>query len=314
MKKLLLLVLMLFGCGVVDPTPEISYSFEGFPENLDWSAIDLDGDGSFEDYVTPIKRQDCSDCYIFASVGLLEIQFHIDHNIPIDLAEQNLHNCMRISCSDTGDERNMYPYIMNFGVPPESVSPYGEWGGCQNCNSTNSNITYYSFKDWWQITNTTMSMKDRKYSMISALQHGPVAVQMTWNVTKQGNYLSCNDTTSGWHVVIVIGYINNGEYFIIKNSHGEKDHLIFDYKTGHKCHFADVATQIVPKSTYAEFGKGYKFCIDTTDQDLDRVYDIHDNCPKHHNPDQQNSDNDQYGDVCDKCPMETGENGYYCPR
>lgn len=28
----------------------------------------------------------------------------------------------------------------------------------------------------------------------------------------------------------------------------------------------------------------------------------HDNCPKHHNPHQEDSDGDRFGDACDNCP------------
>jgi hypothetical protein len=44
------------------------------------------------------------------------------------------------------------------------------------------------------------------------------------------------------------------------------------------------------------------------------VPDVHDNCPWKSNQKQKNYDGDMFGDACDKCPKERGENGHYCPK
>lgn len=43
-------------------------------------------------------------------------------------------------------------------------------------------------------------------------------------------------------------------------------------------------------------------CLSPDDRDCDGVLNANDNCPDLANPDQANSDNDDYGDICDNCP------------
>ncbi|UCC43745.1 MAG: thrombospondin type 3 repeat-containing protein [Candidatus Zixiibacteriota bacterium] len=43
--------------------------------------------------------------------------------------------------------------------------------------------------------------------------------------------------------------------------------------------------------------------VSTTDSDSDDVYDVYDNCPDNHNPEQEDDDDDGVGNVCDNCPV-----------
>lgn len=325
MKRLVLLLLFLMCgcCGGVTET-DIGPPSTGYPKSLSWADIDLNKDGVGENYVTSIKRQPCKDCFLHAAIGLLEIQYHIDHgvNVSLNLSEQNLHNCLRISCSSGGDDRPIYDYFKKYGALGEYYSSSGTWRSCENCSSYLktttgyvyiSHVPFYKIKKWRQVTNPSMSYADRKYALISALQTGPVAVHTQWGYSSNGDIRYCTNPSAGGHVVIVVGYINNGESFLVKNSHGEGKILRLVFAGADKCSFANISSQIVPKSTYMEWGSGASFCYSSTDRDNDGIPDVHDNCPWKPNNDQKNTDGDMFGDACDECPKEKGINGKYCP-
>jgi len=324
MKKTVLFLLLLFGLSCEGlPQFEID-SYTGFRKNLSWADMDLNNDGVGENYVTSIKNQPCSDCFIYSAVGLLEIQYHIDHgiNVSLNLSEQNIHNCMKISCSDTGDARTILDYIQRFGVLEEYYVESGDWGKCENCsvylstktgNTYISHIPFYKFKSWKPVTNSSMTYAQRKIALVTALQTGPVIAYAAWGFKADGNIRYCvNDGKAGGHAIIIVGYINNGEAFLVKNSHDEGEFLRLVFDGADKCAFAEIAVQITPNSTYVEWGSGESFCYSTDDFDGDSIPDAHDNCPWDKNLDQKNTDGDMFGDVCDPCPNDRGASGYYC--
>lgn len=311
-KIILILFLALCGCcggnNKIDSAPKAYMS-----KNLSWANIDLNGDGIAENYVTSIKKQPCTDCFLHSAIGLLEIQYQIDYgkDISLDLSEQNLHNCLRISCSSTGDDRPIYEYFKKYGAIEEKYSKSEQWGACENCSkyiSINGNNTYiyqipfYRIKEWKQITNPIMSHQDRKKALVEALQTGPVSAYTAWGYHKNGDIMYCVNGEAGGHMVIVVGYINYGEAFLIKNSHGEPGLLRLAFQGSEKCSFAIISSQISPKSTYVDWGSGENFCYSADDRDGDNVPDVHDNCPWKANPDQKNTDGDMFGDACDLCP------------
>lgn len=318
MRKIFLLLLFIFLCSCGGQT---IYEKHEIPRNLSWASMDLDGDGVGENYITSIKKQPCMDCYIYSALGLLEIQYQIDHgiNVSLDLSEQNIHNCLRISCSSTGDERSIYEYIKKYGVMEEHYSKSGNWRLCENCSkrvSTKSgvvdisHIPFYKIKGWRLITNSLVKYEDRKLLLVLALQNGPVVIQSRWGYRFNDGIGYCINEKAGFHSTIIIGYVNYGEAFLVKNSHNENDMLRIPFEGSDKCDFASVATQII--STYTEWGSGEDFCYSMDDLDKDGVPDAHDNCPKNKNTNQINTDSDMLGDVCDPCPKDGDPNGYYC--
>jgi hypothetical protein len=331
MKKILILLAMLIGLGGCGSGPigpdgtTLNDGAGGYPKNLSWASIDTNGDGVKENYITPIRHQPCSDCFVYGAIGLLEIQYKIDHKsvASLNLAEQNIHNCLKVSCKATGDERPILNYLRDYGVMEERYSKTGDWGKCKNCNShikteqgytPVSDMPFFRLRDWRHVTTPDMPYADKKKALVAALQHGPVAITVTgWNGFKtNGDTRYCTDFESGGHVAIVVGYTNYGETFLVKNSHGEPGLIKMVFANGDKCFFAHIATQITPGTTYTSWGSGENYCYSTQDTDGDSIPDIHDNCPWDKNIDQKDTDGDTYGDACDKCPKERGEKGHTC--
>jgi len=310
MKRIILLLLILV-CGCCGGREYDSFSpdtpgFDNLPRNLSWANVDLNGDGVGENYVTSIKNQPCSDCYVHGAIGLLEIQYQIDHrvNVSLNLSEQNIHNCLRIACHVGGDDRPLYEYFKKFGALNEEYSQSGHWALCENCWKTFDvrRVPFYKINAWRQVVSPEMSYQDRKYALLFALQTGPVSIHTKWGYKSENGILRCVDEKAGGHVVIIIGYTNHGETFIIKNSHGESGFLQIVFEGSDKCDFATVANQIMPGTTYTQWGAGIDFCYSMNDNDGDKIVDTYDNCPYKSNLDQKNTDGDLFGDACDACP------------
>lgn len=301
-------------------------STASYPRHLSWAAIDTDGDGMNENYVTSIKAQPCSDCYIYAATGLYEIQYHIDHkiNISLNLSEQNLHNCLSISCDASGDYRGILDYMKTYGAMEETFARTGAWGGCENCSPIlygslvvpPESVMYFLFTDYETVVPFDTAYAGRRAMIVKALQDGPVVigVKSWWGWLKgQGDVLTCAIPLGGDHAVVIVGYRDYGKVFLVKNSHNDKSLLKMAFEHGEACGFAYMAHRIPPGLTYTAWGSGESFCYSGNDRDKDGIPDVHDNCPHTWNPFQVNSDKDRYGDACDKCPKETGTKGATCP-
>lgn len=311
-RLLALIVLFLSACGgqrLWDPDdiPNV------IPRNLSWANIDTDGDGVFEDYVSSIKLQPCSDCYIYGATGIIESQFKIDHGLElaINVSEQNIHNCMKLECDRGGDPYYVFDFIHKYGIQQEMDSPTGDWGQCGNCDREDRQ--YIAFEEWGSIYGQDPSYEEKKQAIVNALQRGPVAIVVdSWFGYRKGvDYYTryCTERDPSGHFVSIVGYRNYGELMLVKNSHGESDLLEMIFDGGDTCGFASSAYQVY--NTYLDWNIGESYCYSADDKDNDGIPNAQDNCPWNHNPEQENQDFDIFGDVCDPCP-EDGWLGRFC--
>lgn len=306
-----LLLVLCFSCGVENDVVQIDNDLK----NFSWENF------NGVNYLTKIKNQQCSDCFIYSSVGTLEIQFKIDFEakIGLDLAEQNIHNCLKISCLSTGDSAGILNYLKSYGVSEEKYTPTDDWNNCVNCSGDVSSIPFFYVKEWKQLGDSETPYEERKNILIENLKKGPLIIGVNnwygylWETDKDtGKHIGkcIKSNTSSGHSIIVVGYINNGESFIVKNSHGEEQTIILKFENGKECGFADTIRQI--NGTGIKYGLGMEFCNYKGDIDGDGVPDPLDNCPWRRNPIQENADDDLFGDVCDLCPKTNGGGELFC--
>ncbi len=309
--------------------PEIPSIPGTYPRNLSWANIDTDGDGVGENYITSAKMQPCSDCYLYASLALVEARWQIDNRaaVSLNLSEQNIHNCMKIPCDGAGDIWWMLNYVRDYGVMPEENMPSGFWlPKCENCIGLAfgglglvpiSNVPFYRISDYTTLK-IPRTYAERKRMLVEALQDGPVAIGINaWKGYSNDNgTLYCADPKpeGSGHAVLVVGYLESGMAFLVKNSHGEGKLITMVFDGGEKCGFASEMIRLEPGSVYITWGWGATYCYTMVDSDGDNVPDAHDNCPWDANADQADGDADGWGNACDRCPDTKDWTGYYCPR
>ena len=219
------------------------------PAKVEGEVITLPGDltipfGTFDwrnvngiDWMTPVKNQGaCGSCWAFGTLGSMEAVINIrmnDPTIDMDLSEQVLVSCCRgyyplcgFGCSG-GYPEAAYNYIKNNGVPDEDCFRYvASDVACNRCSDWTSRAWFIT--NWAWVSNNRASIK-------WALQtYGPLGVAMRApdDFLYYGEGVYTPVWSSGeWdkefplgqanHWVTLVGYDDNGGYWIVKNSWGQ---------------------------------------------------------------------------------------------
>lgn len=186
------------------------------PPSIDWRNHN-------GNWLSPIRDQgSCGSCWAFAAIGATESYWDLTANNPnlnLDLSEQEL-----ISCSDAGDCGGGYSdeamtYIHQSGVVDEACEPYTESNSaCSRCSDWEQRRHSVA----WTLTFYGPSPLDIKHEVA---MHGPMVVYMGignevgGHFDNQGIYRCDNDDDTN-HAVVVVGYNDNGGYWIVRNSWG----------------------------------------------------------------------------------------------
>ncbi|MFH1282159.1 MAG: C1 family peptidase [bacterium] len=195
------------------------------PPSFDWR----NHNGS--NWMTSVKDQaGCGSCWAFAAVGSVEAVNNIHLNNPnsdIDLSEQYLvSDCFDSGSCAGGSIRESLHYIGANGVPDEGCFPYiaSDAECSERCPDWESRLT--SIVTTGRVPNDQEAIKQR------LILHGPLAASV---YTSEGGgfggmgyfdsnniYRCSNEPEDPYtnHVVVIVGYNDNSEYWIVKNSWG----------------------------------------------------------------------------------------------
>lgn len=183
------------------------------PSHFDWR--DVDG----TNYISSVKRQLCGDCWAFAAIGAMEARLAIDGNPGEDLSEQLLVS----SCCSTGSCSGGYivstsQFIRDTGSPDEGCYPYlGRDSDCGNACSDWRTIAR-KMSGFTRVTQTVSALKSALYS------RGPINVGMMvysdFSSYNSGIYEYAYGQREGGHAVLIVGYDDDSQCFIVKNSWG----------------------------------------------------------------------------------------------
>jgi hypothetical protein len=175
--------------------------------------------------MTSVKNQGgCGSCVAFAAVGALEGQLKIQANNPswnIDLSEQHLFSCGGGTCSGGWYISSALNYLQQYGTPDEACSPYQGQSGSSSCSNSCPDWQSRAFKisSWSWVANNPSAIE-------AALMNGPLVAGFT---VYADFYYGYNGGVYHWdhvsqavggHAIVIVGYDQPGQYWIIKNSWG----------------------------------------------------------------------------------------------
>jgi PKD repeat protein len=217
-------------CGVSEETIEWEYRqaeqrttepniIHSYPSSVDWRNFEG------HDYTTPIRDQGtCGSCVAFATIGAIEARMEVadgDPNLNPDLSEAHLFFCNDRQCN-VGDPRYGWSpegamnYARDTGIVDEPCFPYTDYN--QNCNLCADWQNKITEVDDWTGTSSVSEMKQ------ALADYGPLEVTMAvyddFYSYSGGVYRHDQGNFSGYHAVTLVGYNDNQDYWIAKNSWG----------------------------------------------------------------------------------------------
>jgi len=175
----------------------------------------------WRDYCTPVKDQDtCGACSAFGTIAAWESHLKIKKSLEVDLSESDLFACAGGDCFDGAYMHHVLNTARDKGCCREDCLPYKPvTRTCGEDRCENYLQGAYKIKEWKYL----YSVEDMK----SALNNGPIIATLDVHQSlmhyKDGVYhsLGADDPVIGSHCVAVVGYDDNKQAWLIKNSWGE---------------------------------------------------------------------------------------------
>ncbi len=215
---------MLIGEILEDPDPELAQekyislpTQDDLPAHFDWR----NNNGN---WVTPVTNQlNCGSCWAFAAVAQVESWWKIHFDRPdtnIDLSEQFVLSCSDGTCSGWSTAWAL-EFIRQTGIPSEACMPYeaDDTIPCGDaCPDWQSQAV--SFPGWGYVTMEEPIVENIK----RAVYLHPLSVSFTvysdFMSYGGGVYEHVWGESEGGHGVLIVGWDDEGEYWIVKNSWG----------------------------------------------------------------------------------------------
>lgn len=201
------------GSSILAPIPEIT----GAPATLDWRNV------NGTSYVSPVKNQGgCGSCWAFATTAGLESQYMLDMNgMPIDLSEQILVSCSGAGSCSGGSSATASNFIRDVGLPLESCFKYTATNNSCSNACPDWQLNTHRITGWHRASSTTITVNDIKNALYA---YGPVITTMyvysDFYYYRSGVYSYTSGSYVGAHAVLTVGYDDERQAFIVKNSWG----------------------------------------------------------------------------------------------
>ncbi len=190
----------------------------GLPTALDWR-------NNGGNWVTPVRNQGgCGSCWAFATAAALESYQLRQNNTPglnFDTSEQVLVSCSGAGSCGGGYIGSASSYIRDTGLPLESCYPYTATNGsCSSACSTVFTNTYH-IGSWAYVCTTAPTVSALKNALYT---YGPLVTTMDvysdFFSYKSGVYQYVTGSYQGGHAVLLVGYDDAQQAFLVKNSWG----------------------------------------------------------------------------------------------
>ena len=207
-------------CGCIDTTINVEdiveIQFSGtLPEEFDWRNVDG------LDWTTSVKNQrSCGSCVAFGTIGALEavVQIEMGEIFDCDLSEAHLFFCGGGKCDGGWYTDDAAQFVKNTGVVDELCFPYESHD--MDCNEKASNWRNRVIKV--QTKGAAHNERDIKEALV---EYGPLFTAFDvcddFFSYRGGIYQHVSGDYSGGHCVMLVGYSDEDDCWICKNSWGE---------------------------------------------------------------------------------------------
>lgn len=192
-------------------------------DSIDWRNV------KGQNWLGPVMNQgNCGSCVAFAAVATLEATYRINAALPWlapTFSPQQLFNCGGGACDYGWQPATAASALKSKGVVDSACAPYesGSTGQDVQCKKTFcENQTERTYK----IAGSTKpsSWGGSATKVKEALKKGPLVTTMTvyddFLVYSSGVYKSVSKKSVGGHAVSLVGFNDEGRYWIVRNSWG----------------------------------------------------------------------------------------------
>ncbi|NOZ60047.1 MAG: T9SS type A sorting domain-containing protein [Calditrichaeota bacterium] len=177
------------------------------------------------DWLTPVTNQaNCGSCWDFSAVAQVETWWKIKNNLPdttIDLSEQFVLSCSGGTCNGWSISGAL-DFIKDTGVPPEEYMSY-QADDTVPCDSVRDGweSKKITIPGWGYVTQEEVDIQKIK----NAVYLHPLSVSYEvfedFNAYSSGVYEHVYGQSIGWHAVLIVGWEDDLQCWIVKNSWGK---------------------------------------------------------------------------------------------
>lgn len=193
-------------------------------ESMDWRNVD----GT--NWLGAVMNQgNCGSCVAFAAVATLEATYRINSGlawlIPT-FSPQQLFNCGGGECDYGWSPGSAASMLKSKGIVDASCAPY-ESGSTGQDIQCKKNFCENQVERTYKITGSTTpsSWGGSAAKVKEALKKGPLVTTLTvyedFLVYSSGIYKSVSKNSVGGHAVSLVGFNDEGRYWIVRNSWGD---------------------------------------------------------------------------------------------
>jgi hypothetical protein len=222
-RRLLGAQLIIPGPGEIEPPP---FHFPEAADLVQWDWRDHEG----HNWVTGVRDQaGCGSCVCFGCMAAFEAGMSITFDAPepvYNLSEQHVFSCGGGSCEYGWNVPACLNYLREMGAPDEICYPYRamddkppNFGApCdETCQDWQMRARKISQWGWVPSFNET--------AIKNALMNGPLPVYITvysdFFAYSSGVYVRTSETVEGGHIVCMVGWDDEEDCWICKNSWGD---------------------------------------------------------------------------------------------